>query len=242
MVNEMPQVLTTNALILCPHGGKGTTTPSDPKWQISGGFVAVEGDTGVLDCPFAPLPCAGYQLRSMGLNATRIDNRKVILVTDFNQSVTGLPLTMMETHQVIDDSTPAPIPPGQAVPPLPPAMNDVAKPVVTCVPSGLAFNSTTALPPTLSAAFTLSTAYPLSWILTLINEPEKTNADLTNGLSPALTLQPSGGVWDVPTQTITLSMTVAFLGTLAPGLHRFFMTGVSQRGLTGFAEMVLTVI
>jgi hypothetical protein len=149
---------------------------------------------------------------------------------------------MMETHQVVDDSTPAPLPPGQAVPALPPAMTDVAKPVVTCVPSGLAFNSTTALPPNLSAAFTLNTAYPLNWILTLINEPEKTSVDLTNGLPPALTLQPSDGTWNFPTQTITLNMTVAFLATLAPGLHRFFMTGVSQRGLTGFKEMILTVI
>lgn len=238
----MPQVLTTNALILCPHGGKGTTVASDPKWQISGGFVAVEGDTGVLACPFVPLPCGGYQLRSMGLNATQIDGRKVILVTDLNLSSTGLPLTMMETHQVIDDSTPAPLPAGQPVPPLAPAMTDVTKPLVTCVPAALAFNSITALPPTLTTAFTLSTAFPLKWILTLINETEKTNANLTNGLPPALNVHPSGGAWNFPTQTITLNMTLAFLATLAPGLHRFFMTGVNQRGFTGFAEMILTVL
>jgi hypothetical protein len=238
----MPQVLTTNALILCPHGGKGTTIASDPKWQISGGFVAVEGDTGVLACPFVPLPCGGYQLRSMGLNATEIDGRKVILVTDFNQSITGLPLTMMETHDVIDDSTPAPLPAGQPVPPLTPAMTDVTKPLVTCVPAASTFNSTTALPSTLAAAFTLSTAFPLKWRLTLINETEKTNADLTNGLPPALNVQPSGGTWNFPTQTVMLNMTLAFLATLAPGLHRFFMTGVNQRWFTGFAEMILTVL
>ena len=238
----MPQVLTTNALILCPHGGKGTTIASDPKWQIGGGFVAVEGDTGVLACPFVPLPCGGYQLQSMGLNATQIDGRKVILVTDFNQSVTRLPLTMMESHQVIDDSTPAPLPLGQPVPASAPAMTDVTKPLVTCVPAALGFNSTTGLPPNLTAVFNLSTAFPLNWILTSINEPEKTNADLTNGLPPALTVQPSGGAWNFPTQTIALNMTLAFLATLAPGLHRFFMTGVNQRGLTGFAEMILTVL
>lgn len=238
----MPQVLTTNALILCPHGGKGTTIASEPKWQIGGGFVAVEGDAGVLACPFVPLPCGGYQLQSMGLNATQINGRKVILVTDFNLSATRLPLTMMETHQVIDDSTPAPLPSGQPVPPLAPAMTDVTKPLVTCVPAALAFNSTTALPPNLTAAFTLSTAFPLKWILTLINETEKTNADLTNGLAPALNVQPSGGAWNIPTQTITLHMTLAFLTTLAPGLHRFYMSGVTQRGFTGFAEMILTVL
>jgi hypothetical protein len=238
----MPQVLTTHALILCPHGGRGTTIASNPKWQIGAGFVAVEGDSGVLACPFVPLPCAGYQLRSMGLNATQIDGRKVILVTDFNLSATGLPLTMMETHQVIDDSTPAPLPAGQPMPPLAPAMTDVTKPWVTCVPAALAFNSTTSLPPTLSAVFTLSTAFPLRWILTLINETEKTNADLTNGLPPGLNVQPSGGAWDFPAQTITLNLTLAFLATLAPGLHRFFLTAVNQRGFTGFAEMILTVL
>jgi hypothetical protein len=238
----MPQVLTTNALILCPHGGKGTTIASDPKWQISDGFVALEGDTGVLACPYVPMPCAGYQLQSMGLNATQIDGRKVILVTDFNQSVTRLPLTMMETHSVIDDSTPAPLPPGEPVSPLSPAMTDVSKPLVTCFPAALAFNSTTALPPNLTAAFALSSAFPLKWTLTLINETEKTSADLTDGLPPAFTVQPFGGAWSLPTQTITLNMTLAFLASLAPGLHRFFMTGVSQRGLTGFAEMILTVL
>jgi hypothetical protein len=238
----MPQVLTTNALILCPHGGKGTTIASDPKWQISGGFVAVEGDTGVLACPYGPMPCAGYQLQSMGLNATQMDGRKVILVTDFNQSVTRLPMTIMETHNVIDDSTPAPLPAGEPVPPLSPAMTDLTKPLVTCVPAALAFNSTTALPPNLTAAFTLSSAFPLKWTLTLINETEKTSADLTDGLPPALNVQPFGGVWNLPTQTITVNMTLAFLASLAPGLHRFFMTGVSQRGLTGFAKMTLTVL
>ena len=64
----------------------------------------------------------------MGLNASQIDGQKVILVTDFNQSFTGLPLTMAETHTTIDNSTPAPIPAGQPAPPLSPALADVVKP------------------------------------------------------------------------------------------------------------------
>ena len=113
----MPQVLTTNATIMCPHGGLGSTVPAIPKWQINGGYVAVEGDSGTLSCPFGLFPCTGYQLRSMGLNASEIDGRKVILVTDFNQSLTGLPLVMTEFHQTFDESTPAPIPTGQPAPP-----------------------------------------------------------------------------------------------------------------------------
>jgi len=84
----MPQVLTTNAMILCPHGGKGTSVPTDPKWTVNGGVVLLDGDAGTLTCPFI-LPCVGYPLRSMGLNATVIDGRKVMLVTDFTPSITA---------------------------------------------------------------------------------------------------------------------------------------------------------
>ena len=58
----MPQILTTNATIVCPHGGTGSTVPAIPKWQINGGYVAVEGDTGALSCPFGLFPCTGYIL------------------------------------------------------------------------------------------------------------------------------------------------------------------------------------
>src|SRR5947209_20331276 len=112
----MPQVLTTNALILCPHLGQGTSVPSDPKWSVNGGTVLLENEIGALSCPFIPFPCVGYQLHSMGLNATQIDGRQVILTTDFNLTFTGLPLTMTDFHTTIDDSSPAPIPPGGSAP------------------------------------------------------------------------------------------------------------------------------
>ncbi len=92
----MPQPLTTNAIIKCPHQGLGTTIPSLPKWQINGGYVCVEQDTGTIVCPQLNNPCVGYTLQSMGLNATKIDERKVILVTDFNKTLNGLPLDITE--------------------------------------------------------------------------------------------------------------------------------------------------
>jgi hypothetical protein len=237
----VPQVLTTNAVILCPHLGKGISTPKSPKWSINGGIVLVENDAGVLACPFLIYPCIGYQLRSMGLNATRIDGRKVMLMTDFNQTLTGLPLTMIETHPIIDNSSPVPIPDGQPAPPLSPPMADMAKPVVTSSIVNLAFNKTTMSPPTLIVTFTLIAAHPLRWILRQIDEPEQVSNDRTSGQPPGLTVTPSGGVWDVSPLTITMTMTADFMVTLAPLVHRFFMTGVSQRGLSNFAEVVLTV-
>ena len=120
----MPQVLTTNATVLCPHNGQGTSTPSvptAPRCFVQGGQVLVENDTGVLACPNGPVPCVGYTLRSMGLNSSRIAGRRILLVTDFNTTVTGLPLAMTEAHTTIDDSTPTPVPAGEAPPPAAPA-------------------------------------------------------------------------------------------------------------------------
>jgi hypothetical protein len=237
----MPQVLTTNAVILCPHMGPGTTTPATPLWSVNAGVVCAEGDVGVLACPFLPYPCAGYTLRSMGLNASTVAGRRVVLVTDFNQTLTGLPLTMTETHTSFDDSTPEPIPPGSSAPPLSPELLDNIKPIVTAAPPALAFNSQTMQPPTLAASFSLSHPFPMQWVLTLISEPQARNQDLTNGLPPGLTVAPAGGAWDTPSLAVQLNFTAAYMTSLGVGRTHYFMTGVSKRGLTNFAEIVLTV-
>ena len=240
----MPQVLTTHAVILCPHGGIGTSMPTNPKWSVNGGIVLLENDTGTLACPFLILPCLGYQLRSMGLNASRIDGQKVILATDFNQTFTGLPLTMTETHTTIDNSTPAPVPVGQPAPPLSPALADAVKPTVTGAPLALAFNSVTLQPAIVTASFTLFSAFPLQWLLTLISEVPPSHSDITDGVPPNLVVAPAGGGWSIPTLTVTITMNVAYMGGLGIGKHHFFMTGVSQRGLSNLpngAEIVLTV-
>jgi hypothetical protein len=235
----MPQILTTNALVMCPHGGKGTTVPAHPKWQINGGFVAVEGDIGALLCPFLPVPCAGYQLKSMGLNATQIDGQKVILVTDFNQTFTGLPLVMADFHQTFDQSTPAPIPPGQSPQAASPSMADFVSPVLAPPIQAIPFSiSTTTVPVVVS--FAMATDHPLQWILTLINEPLKRHQDLTHG-APGATVAPAGGKWDTPGLSITVTMTPDFVAALTPGITHLYLTGVSQRGLSGHAEAIITV-
>jgi hypothetical protein len=235
----MPQVLTTFATITCPHGGLGTSVPSSLDWVVQGGAVLVEGDAGTIACPFI-VPCVGYTLRSMGLNATTINGQKVVLATDFNQSITGLPLTIVEHHHVLDDSTPAPIPPGQQAPPITPVMADKTPPVVIAVPPVAVFSTTTQLPPVIPVTFTLTTTFPLQWTLTWISEPTVGHQDLTNGLPGAIPA-PAGGSWPAGTLTVVLTLSTPFLSSLAPGRHHFYMTGVSQRGLSGSAECVLTV-
>lgn len=236
----MPQVLTTNALITCPHGGLGTTTPMHGKWSITSGKVAVEGDTGILSCPFLPLPCGGYKLQSMGLNATKIDGQRVILVTDFNQTYTGLPLVMAEFHQTFDQSTPAPIPAGQSAPPPSPEMADFASPVVATPLPKIPVPLTPPPPAPVSVSFTITATHPLRWILTLINEPEGTHDDLTNGW-PGTTITPTGGDWTTPSLTISINIPPPKVATLSPGKHHLFLTAVSKRGLNRNAECILDV-
>jgi hypothetical protein len=236
----MPQVLTTNALIMCPHGGRGTTTPMHPKWSVSNGKVAVEGDTGILSCPFVPLPCVGYKLQSMGLNATRIDGQKVILVSDFNQTYTGLPLVMVDFHQTFDQTTPAPIPTGEVAPAPSAEMADFAAPVVITPLPTLPVPLSPPPPAPVSVSFTMTADHPLRWILTLINEPEGTHADLTNGW-PGAIITPQGGDWNTPSLALTIALPPTKVATLTPGKHHLFMTAVSKRGLSGNAECILDV-
>jgi len=238
----MPRVLTTNAQIRCPHGGLGTTTPSLPYWTVNGGFVLVEGDSGVLACPLLLTPCVGYTLRSMGLNATRINGRKVILETDFNQSFTGLPLSMSDTHTTNDNSTVAGLPATGPAPPLPPPLLDLVPPVVTGQISSPTFSLSTMLPAPVTATFTISTAFPMQRLLTrYCTTIPGDHEDLTGGNPPGAVVTPSGGQWTTPSLTVTLTMTPPYLTSIKAGEHHFLMTGVSQRGLSGHAEVVLTV-
>ena len=240
----MPRILTMNATILCAHGSPAAKNPPlVPLWTIDGGNVLIEGDSGTFPtCP-STLKCGAYVLRSMGLNATKLAGQRVILVTDFNLSASGLPITMSELHRVFDDTTPAPIPDGQPAPPLPPEMTDLDPPIVSASPASLAFNATTGTPPSLAVIFTLTSAHPLRWMLTQIDEPEAATHDRTSTQPPGMTVSPSGGIWNVSPLTITLTMTAAFMTTLMPLplKHRFFLTGVTARGLASFAEAVLSV-
>lgn len=245
----MPQVLTTNAQILCAHGSLAVKNPPiAPLWTINGGTVLVEGDRGSFpSCPSGLSPCVGYVLRSMGLNATLISGLRVILVTDFNQTLSGLPMTMIETHPVFDDTSPAAIPDGQSTPPLPPELTDLVKPDVTASLTTAIFTKPNT-PPSIAVTFTLTSVHPMLWILTQIDEPgplpkskNRTNTQ-PSGMTVSASGGQSGGVWKVSPLVITLTMSSAFMATLLAGDHRFFLTGVSQRGLSSFAELNLTVI
>jgi hypothetical protein len=146
---------------------------------------------------------------------------------------------MTEFHQTIDQSTPAPIPRGQSAPPPSPELADLLAPVVTSPTAYFPVKlSPTPLP--LSISFNLVTDHPLKWVLTLINEPLKYHLDLTNG-APGATVSPASGDWNTPGLTIQITLTPAFLAALTAGEHHLYMTGVSRRGLSGHAEVIVEV-
>ena len=241
----MPRVLTTNAQILCAHGTPAVKKlPIAPLWTINGGTVLVEDDSGTFpSCP-SLIKCGEYVLRSMGFNATFVSGRKVILDTDFNLSATGLPLTMIEIHPVFDETTPAAIPDGEPAPPLPPEMTDLVKPEVSASLTEATYILATQLPSPIVVTFTLKSAHPMLWILTQIDEsgppPGFTNRTNTQPAGMAIDTT-SRGVWNVSPFNIKLTLTSAFMNFLLPGDHRFFLTGVSQRGLSSFAQLKLIV-
>ncbi len=232
----MPPLLTTKAVITCPHGGVGTTVPSTPVFSVSGGFVCAENDVGTLTCPV----CIGYTLKSMMLNATTLMGRRAILVSDFQQSFATLPLTIVDPNVSVDNSSVASLPPGERSAPLSPAMQDSSAPSVVAAPPTAAFSIATMLPPSMPITFTLSHAFPLKWMLTLVNGTTLISLDVTNGV-PGLVVAPSGGSWASPVLAVVATMTAAFMAALAPGTHYLFMTGVSQRGISAYARVPVVV-
>ncbi len=232
--------MTTNATVFCPHGGAGTSIPAMPIWSIEGGIALREGDSGTLTCPFLP-PCVGYTLRSMKLNASTIAGANAILETDFNQTLTGLPLLIAEHHHTVDNSTPTPIANGAEPAALSSELADAVAPVVVAAPPTAAFVLVTPVP-AIPVTFTLTSAFPSQWVLTRVSEPpSSSHADLTNGDPAGAVVVPAGGAWDTPTLVVTLTLSAAYLTALGTGRHHFYMTGVSRRGLSSVQESVITV-
>jgi hypothetical protein len=234
----MPQLLTTNAQIKCAHTGSGSVpSPMAPLMTVNGGTVLVEGDSGTISgCMLVQAPCVSFTLRSMSYNATTIDGHKAILVTDFQQASTGLPLFLTETHQAIDDSTVAPLPAGGAASPLSPEMLDLVSPVVVAAPPAMAFSHVTQLPPLVVFVFSITTAFPKQWTLTHVSASGA--EDVTSGGIPGPTVVPPGGA---PSPVVVVTLSTAYLNALSPGPHEFYLTAVSQRGLPATTSAKLTV-
>jgi hypothetical protein len=170
----------------------------------------------------------------------------VVLETDVQQSLTGLPLTVADTHSTLDDSTPAPLRPGSGAPaPQPdPALQDTDPPHVTVAPPSMAFTISTSLPPVVVFTFTLTAAHPQSHRVTLLNTVALQSVDLTAGTVPGASVAPAGDAWDGSPLTVVVTLTAPFMTALGPSTaapHELYVSGMSQRGIPGFAKATLAV-
>ena len=244
----MPKVLTRNAVIKCPHGGIGQSIPSQTSVTIAGAPILVHGDTGVIpncsNLPPAGVPCVGYTLTSMNLNAVTVGGRRVIIDTDFEKSFTGYPLSLTDFHKVEDRSLPVNVPPGGTFT-TPPELQDSDQPTIAALPPVLAFSkagfANTGMPLLLSLTFTVISRFPNRWMLTMIVPPGST--DITSSAPAGLTVLPSGGSWNDSPLTVTVTLTAAYMMALPiiPAKVSFVMVGINQRGRSAFAEAVLWV-
>jgi len=246
----MPKIWTTNAQVSCPHGGGGRSVPLPGPRQatIDGGEILVDGDQGVFDSPpcVNTPPCAGYDCHSMGLNATTLRSRNVMLVTDFVQTYTGFPVTKIESHVVDDKTLPGTPPATGAV--IPPEMREDDVPTVLVAPPTFPFSisgfSSTSQPAAAPFAFSLSSAYPLRWMLWQVGPPA-VKLDVTAGIPSQITVAPVGaspdGTWSSPSAAVSVTITGTYLATLAPGNHFFVLTAINRRGLFASSEAQVTV-
>jgi len=241
----MPRILTTNATIRCPHSGLGSSIPisQPPKYFIQGGAILLDGDQGMIIGCQNPVLCATYMLRSIQLNAVFVDDRQVMLVTDFVQSNTGFPLTLQETHPAFDNTTPTPLPIG-AEPEIPPELREDDQPQAVITPPQLAFSlggfSTSGQPLTLPYVFTLRSQFPRRWTLWQTGPPA-ISKEITNGMPPANTVVAPGGEWSRSPLTVSMTITGAYASSLSLGDHSFVLTAINHRGLWAMAEAKLTV-
>jgi hypothetical protein len=179
----------------------------------------------------------------MHLNASFVDNRSVMLVTDSVQSYTGYPLTIHEYHPVYDKTTPTPLQVG-ADPHIPPQLREDDKPQVSVTPPELPFSlsvfGNTSQPASLPYIFTLQSEFPRRWTLWQIGPP-RTSIEITNGIPLNITVVPAGGAWSNSPLAISVTITGLYANSLSPGTHSFVLTAINHRGLSAFAEGKLNV-
>jgi hypothetical protein len=115
--------------------------------------------------------------------------------------------------------------------------------MVAPVPGALAFSlsvfGNSGTPLALPMTFTLQSQFPRRWLLSLISPTQ--HRDITDGEPPNIVVAPSGGAWSTSVLIVTVTLSGAFMATLAPGLHYLVLTAVNFRGKSKFAQVVLTV-
>jgi hypothetical protein len=173
----------------------------------------------------------------MKLNSVLIDSKNIMLVTDVVLSATGFPLTIVETHFVEDNTTPASLSPGESSA-VPPFLLNLVKPVVAVLPPTGAYSMSTSSPALMVFTFRLDSMFPLRWKLTKLNK--QVPSDVQDFTGNAM-VNPKDGEWGSSSVSIQLALTGAYMGGLTLGEHLFVMTGIDQRGNAASVTATLTI-
>ena len=245
----MPLIMTKNAIVTCPHGGTGTNIPTQNKVFVKDSPVMVDGDSGsVLGCMLPltmGLPCKSYQLNSMKLNSTYIDGKNIMLITDYVLSDTGYPLIISETHFVEDNTTPAPLKPGEE-PSFPPFLLNLIKPQVQIAPPSSYKYSISGVsglskpPPLTPFVFTLMSTFPLKWKLTELLQPDVIKDLTDNNMVTIMMGGKKGGEWN--DNILKANLKIPKTEILSIGKYYFTMTAIDQRGNADYANAEIKVI
>jgi hypothetical protein len=112
------------------------------------------------------------------------------------------------------------------------------------LPFSIATFSSTSQPAMLPFTFSLSSQFPLKWMLWQVGPPA-TQLDVTAGIPSQVTVIPAGaspdGTWSSPSATVSVTITGTYAATLAPGNHELVLTAVNRRGFSKFDKGVLVV-
>jgi hypothetical protein len=83
----------------------------------------------------------------------------------------------------------------------------------------------------------------MRWVLTRVSDTQPgAHEDLVNGSPAGAVVAPAGGDWASASLVVTMTLSAAYMTSLGPGMHHFYMTGVSKRGLSGFEKVDLKVV
>ena len=102
----------------------------------------------------------------------------------------------------------------------------------------------TSQPAAVPFTFSLSSQYPLRWMLWHVGPPA-VQLDVTAGIPGQVTVVPAGaspdGTWSSSSASVVLTITGTYLAAQVPGKHQFVLTAINKRGFSQFAQAEVTV-
>ena len=222
----MPKIWTTNAQVSCPHGGGGRSIPVPPRQAtIAGGEILLDGDQGVFDTPpcLNTPPCVGLRPRLDGAERDDDPGSQRDARQRLRPDVHRLPahedrVARRRRQDAAGDASgdrgrdPARDAGGRHA--------DRSSVVPPTFPFSIATFGSTSQPATVPFSFSLSSQYPLKWMLWQVGPPAM-QLDVTAGIPSQVTVLPVGaspdGTWSSPSATVSVTIMGTYRGDADAG-------------------------